>query len=94
MSYRFHDIKIAPEYFIAIINGDKLFEVRKNDRNYCVGDLALLSEWKEAKYTGRYAIVEITYILKNALRYGLLEGFCIFSFRVLFMNSKCTLPGH
>lgn len=29
-----HELKILPEYFEAVVSGDKRFEIRKNDRNY------------------------------------------------------------
>lgn len=33
-----HKLKILPEYYNAQIEGKKNFEIRKNDRNYQVGD--------------------------------------------------------
>ena len=33
-----HELKISPEYYDAVVNGIKPFEIRKNDRNYSVGD--------------------------------------------------------
>lgn len=29
-----HELKILPEYFEAVVSGNKRFEIRKNDRNY------------------------------------------------------------
>ena len=37
-----HRVKILPSYFEAQVNNSKNFEIRKNDRNYQVGDLLLL----------------------------------------------------
>lgn len=34
-----HEIKIEQEYALEKLQGNKLFEVRKNDRDYQVGDL-------------------------------------------------------
>jgi hypothetical protein len=50
-----HDLKVWPEYFDQVANGDKTFEVRKDDRDYRVGDLLLLREWIPTvrRYTGR-----------------------------------------
>lgn len=33
-----HNIKIEKKYLLRILSGEKAFEVRKNDRDYQVGD--------------------------------------------------------
>ena len=33
-----HNLKIKPQYFKDVVSGIKTFEVRKNDRNFKVGD--------------------------------------------------------
>ena len=50
-----HRVKIFPSYFEAQVNNSKNFEIRKNDRNYQVGDLLLLEEYDPTteNYTGR-----------------------------------------
>ena len=40
-----HELKISPEYYDAVVNGIKPFEIRKNDRNYSVGDALRLREF-------------------------------------------------
>ena len=40
-----HELKIRPEYFKAVVLGDKMFEIRKNDRDFKVGDIIVLHEW-------------------------------------------------
>ncbi|MDT1958956.1 ASCH/PUA domain-containing protein [Carnobacterium divergens] len=61
---RTHTLKTEPSYFEAVLNGSKKFEIRKNDRNYQVGDFLLLQEWdpKESMYTGRSVLVKIIYM--------------------------------
>lgn len=75
-----HELKILPEYFEDVLDGIKTFEIRKNDRNYKVGDKLLLREFKSLKYAGRYTgremTVEVVYML-NGGKYGLEEGYCI-----------------
>jgi hypothetical protein len=41
-----HELKSWPEFFSAIETGEKTFELRRNDRNYQVGDVLVLREWK------------------------------------------------
>ncbi|EOL9688637.1 ASCH/PUA domain-containing protein [Listeria monocytogenes] len=56
-----HKLKILPEYFRDIAKGRKTFEIRKNDRDFQVGDTLILQEW-EGEYTGYEVPVEVTYI--------------------------------
>jgi len=46
-----HEHKILPEFFEAVILGFKTFEIRKNDRDYKVGDIVFLNEM-EKKWRG------------------------------------------
>lgn len=38
-----HELKILPEYFEAVTSGRKQFEIRKNDRDFKVGDQLILA---------------------------------------------------
>ncbi|MNW38087.1 hypothetical protein D3C74_151460 [compost metagenome] len=60
-----HELKILPEYFQAVWDGSKTFEVRKNDRDYKVGDMLVLLEWDPDKneWTGSGICKRVTYIL-------------------------------
>ncbi len=61
-----HQLKTKHEYFEAIAQGRKPFEVRYNDRNYHVGDFLALNELskdEQLNETGRCMMVEVTYIL-------------------------------
>lgn len=51
MKVKVHELKIAPEYYEAIINKEKQFEIRKNDRDFKVGDKIELKEFSEDSYT-------------------------------------------
>jgi len=67
MAYLTHELKILPEYFRAVCGGVKKAELRKNDRDYQVGDSIRLKEWARSEdgfgaYTGRSCIVEIHHI--------------------------------
>lgn len=58
-----HALKILPEYFEAVRNGRKTFELRNNDRDFRVGDYLALNEWDGDHYTGRTELVEVTYMM-------------------------------
>ena len=76
-----HQLKTSPEYFEDIIKGKKLFEVRKNDRFFEVGDLLALNEYDEVNgvYTNRSCIVYVDYILNHATYCK--EGYVIMSIK-------------
>lgn len=65
-----HELKILPEYFEAVVSGNKRFEIRKNDRGYKVGDILRLNEYEDGKYTGNFHVAEITYITDYAQQDG------------------------
>ena len=62
-----HELKTLPIYFEEVIEGRKSFEVRKNDRNFKVGDMLALNEYDAEKkeYTGNSCLVYVDYILKD-----------------------------
>lgn len=80
-----HELKTWPEYFQAVLNGTKTFEVRKDDRPFKIGDILELQEWDNAKqqYTGLHFRVGVSYILKGG-QFGIEHGFV-----VLGINPEC-----
>lgn len=77
-----HDLKTWTKYFQRIFTGQKNFELRKNDRNFVVGDTLRLQEWDEKTgvYSGREIFVTVTYILEGG-QFGLENGFVIMSIK-------------
>lgn len=73
-----HVVKSWSYLFQAINSGLKMHDIRKNDRDYCVGDYMHLLEYDNTtgQYTGKSLIVEITYITDNRIP-------CAFSSAVL-----------
>lgn len=60
-----HELKINPDYFKAVISGEKSFEIRKNDRPFHKGDLLALNEFNVNTYTGNSCLVYIDYIMND-----------------------------
>ena len=83
-----HSLKFRHEYFEEIRHGTKMFEIRRLDRDYRVGDLLALNEIdNEGKYTGHHLLVGIMYIFSD-------EEFCKPGYAVLGIeqNSCCSMP--
>lgn len=76
-----HKIKIAPMYFEDLLRGIKTFELRKNDRDFKVGDTLILGEFRDGDYTGKEIKTEITYLLQDYT--GLIEGYCILGIKMI-----------
>lgn len=76
-----HELKILPEYFEQVKNGNKTFEIRKDDRNYDTLDYLYLREYWKGRYTGRETMKQITYVLRDIEDYGLKKGFVLLSMR-------------
>ena len=73
-----HEIKCWPEYFIMIDNQFKNFEVRKNDRDYHIGDFLRIKEWdpKTQSYSGKQCYRRIQYILEGG-QFGIEKGYVV-----------------
>jgi len=75
---KIHELKISPKYFEDVNANKKRFELRKDDRDFEVGDLITLKEYDNGEYTGReIKNIPIGYILRDVPEYGLKEGYCI-----------------
>lgn len=68
---KLHKLKTWPEYYKATCTGEKLFEVRKNDRGFEVYDTLLLMEYDpiQKKYTGKVKAFKVTFILQGEFGY-------------------------
>lgn len=51
MMKKVHELKILSEHFWPVVDGLKKAELRKNDRDFKVGDILALYEWN-GDYTG------------------------------------------
>jgi hypothetical protein len=84
-----HDLKTWNNYFQAVWDRDKLFEVRWDDRGYQKGDTVRLREWDHAgscdcgskdhadtcaRYSGREITGVITYVIASVPARGAQRG--------------------
>jgi len=77
---KIHDLKISPNHFRDVCLERKKAEMRRDDRNFEVGDHLLLREYLEEKksYTGSMLVVLITHILDTETQ-GIKEGYVMLS---------------
>ncbi len=78
-----HALKTWIPFFEYQEEGNKLFEIRKDDRPYKVGDYFLSQEYdsKKNEYTGRETKYIISFILRDAEFFGLKAGYCILNLK-------------
>ena len=84
-----HVLKVKPTDLIYdIVSGAKTFEIRKNDRNFKVGDILYFIGVNEK---GEQANVEtaatVKYILENRSDYGLKDGYIAMSIESFMYSS-------
>lgn len=78
-----HELKCHPHFFAAIAAGKKTFEIRRNDRDYRVGDMLNLREYDPTfGNTGRtLAGLEVVYMMLAEDFPAILPGFVIMGLR-------------
>ncbi len=75
-----HRLKIWEEHLDDLVMRRKTFEVRKNDRDFKVGDFLILEVWnpKTEEYNGKFVTYFVTYILQGG-QFGIEEGYVCMS---------------
>lgn len=81
-----HELKTIHPYFRVIWEGFKPFEIRKNDRDFKVGDILLLREYDPTTktYSGRDVTARVIYTLDKFE--GLAEGYIAMGLALLDRN--------
>lgn len=82
MNQKNHHLKTWPEFFEPIQLGEKKFEVRKNDRDFMIGDILILEEYdpETETYTGRIMKRTVSYTLLGG-QFGIEEGYIVMSIK-------------
>ena len=73
---KIHNLKIRAEYALPKLKGNKMFEIRKNDRNYEVGDIVLYNVIDDVELNRQFVskFYKITYITNYAQQ----DGYVVF----------------
>ena len=85
---KIHELKCHPEPFSLTMKGLKLYELRKNDRDFKVGDGLRLREWdpKTETYSGREYLVPIVCMTMGG-QFGLPLDLCILGLGVFWQRT-------
>jgi hypothetical protein len=80
-----HDLKTQPQFWEALVNGSRPFEVRRNDRKFSPGDVLILREWTpEFGYTGEETCRQVSYVLRHEdFPQGVPVGFVVLGFGIM-----------
>jgi len=81
-----HELKTWPQYYNRVADGQKTFEVRKNDRDFQVGDELVLvyynpEEPRPMEY-GMTLKAKVTYILYGG-QFGIEPGYCVMAIELI-----------
>ena len=81
-----HTVKCYPEFFKALADGSKPFEVRENDRPYAAGDILAVNEFlpEEDPYTMRSGTENGGEKFRRAADGGYYSGKCAL-FRITYV---------
>ena len=72
-----HELKTLPEYWDAVNSGAKTFEVRKNDRDFKVGDILHLYRSIDADFdSAEFMEFAVTYVLAGG-QFGIEPGYVV-----------------
>ena len=77
-------IQTQPRDFIDITRGIKRIEIRRNDKDFQVGDCLYFREFEDGKSMGNFATTKVTYIIRHEdFPEALKPGYCAMGFSVV-----------
>lgn len=82
-----HEVRSWTDFFSSLASGDRQFDLRKNDRDYKVGDIIKFREYDDraGKFTGAELRRRITHVMEGVGAgsitplHGLQRGYVILS---------------
>jgi hypothetical protein len=89
-----HDLKTWRHFWEQLAVGAKLFELRRDDRGFAVGDILVLREYdpEAAVYSGRVIFSGVTSLAGEHDVPGLLPGFVVMTVEVLRTDGALGRP--
>lgn len=77
-----HYIKLNHHFCDAVLNGDKNFEIRRNDRGYQKGDRVIFQAVNDEGITMEHEVNRVAYMITYVLHgFGLQDGYCVFGIK-------------
>lgn len=91
-----HELKCWPAYFAAVRSGAKSFEIRRNDRDFAIGDTLRLMEFDPSTdtFTGQVEERLVTFLLSEEAFGGVVHGFVAIGFGPLPQLSDVVPAEH
>lgn len=83
-----HELKLQQPFFDDVFFNRKDFEVRKNDRNFKVGDRLKLIEYPSEN--PKYVLKDIKYILKGG-EFGIEPGYVVLGLKEIYSNNVISV---
>jgi hypothetical protein len=74
---KIHHLKTIQPWFDYALSGRKTFEVRKNDRDFTVGDIIILHEYDPHRPSEREIGMSVKVILDHEDVKGIQPGYCV-----------------
>lgn len=83
-----HELKLVEPHFSDVAAGRKTFEVRRDDRGFCVGDWLHLRHYnaQEETYGDRSALVKVTSLLRGP-QFGIEDGYVVMSIVLIWTET-------
>ena len=87
---KIHKLKTLQPFFDDVFYNRKEFEVRKNDRDFKIGDRLQLLEVVDEGQKQRYVLKDIKYILKGG-QYGIDKDFVVLGLKEVNIDGRFPL---
>lgn len=88
-----HNIKIQQCFLVHILEGRKTFEVRKNDRDYQVGDIISFLPIQDEDYNAYKTKPIPEYRITYVTNFGCQDGYVVFGIEEQITNLSTLTQG-